>query len=586
MGSKTDKTAGSINRATLHDIKNIEIQRFRDIDTGTLEHPFFLKPCRVKILMLVDDGISYNQFYFGLSEVLDTLRNNPEWWVKFDITRAHRSTDPNQPLPGSPAEALYAPHYENFAFDQAGFNLDNFDQVWFYGFNSSQNNTSGAVPPALKESELEILFRWMDNGGGVFATGDHYTLGASLCSRIPRVRNMRKWTTADGVPNNFGPDRHDTLLKGHDYASTPAVDESTRYTFDDESDDIPMRLRLRWYNHHHFGWLHHHYDHWHWPYFWHRTPHPVMCGKDGPISILPDHPHEGEVVVPTDLTDNITHGTYTAPEYPPYSGSPLSPEIIAWAKVQDDHGPAPISFKGSANSKEFGAVGAYNGHIVDVGRVVVDSTWHHWFDVNLTGRMFFNTDTPGSVETNDLRKLNGFNDTPAGIVALNRIRNYYRNVAIWLSPKAKQKCMALRACWNSLYRYPLYADLRADLPIWVIGHHATEVLGKYAGHCHVKGWWPVIFERIPLDRIFDPDNIRIPVETLRMIDDFMIGGILKTMLIAREEGKYRKKLPDENALIQMAEQGAQMAIKEMIEYISLGDKSNQHLQSILKRSLG
>ncbi len=577
--------SSSIN---LKEIKNIERARFHDISIGKLDHWIFLRPCKVKILMLVDTGISYNQFYFGLSEVLDTLRNNPEWWVNFDITRAHRQIDPNPPPAGSPAEPLYAPHYQNFAFDQTGFDLDDYDQVWFYGFNSGTNTTPdspGSAPRSLRNTELEILYRWMDNGGGIFATGDHFNLGEALCSRIPRVRNMRKWSIADGVPSGSGINRHDTLVKGHDYAGTPAVDESAQYTFDDESDDIPMNIRLRWYIHHHCHANHHKHHHWYWHYLYRRSPHPVLCGKDGPITVLPDHPHEGEVVVPADLTDSLTFGAYTAPEYPSSSGTILSPEIIAWARVKDDHGPSPISFKGECNSKEFGAIGAYNGHCVDVGRVIVDSTWHHWFDVNLTGRMFFNSDTPGQIETGDPRKLNGFNDTPQGIAALDKIRNYYRNVAIWLSPKEKIRCMACRGLWNCLYRYPLQADLDLTMPMWVIGHHAIDVLGKYAGQCNVVSWWPVIFPKIDLARLFDPDKLRVPVDTLRMLDEFMIGGILTEMLEARESQKYVKKLPNDKLLSKLAVKGAKRGLKGLMEHITLTDKTHKTALNTLKESL-
>ena len=119
--------------------------------------------------------------------------------------------------------------------------------------------------------------------GGVFATGDHADLGVSLCGRIPRVRSMRKWSNSQGVPTNFGLDRHDTLRKGHD----------NTYTFNDESDDIPMpidvtRFPLR-------SWL---------PFGFRSMPHPVLCGRDGVIDILPDHPHEGEVIEPISLTDD------------------------------------------------------------------------------------------------------------------------------------------------------------------------------------------------------------------------------------------------------------------------------------------
>jgi hypothetical protein len=566
----------------LRAIKLDERVRFEQFDRGLLPHKYFLKPCNVKILILIDNGISFNQFYFGLSEVLDTLRNNPEWWVNFQVTRAHRQTDPNPPIPGSPAEALYAPHFENFHFDQPGFDINAYDQVWFFGFNSSTSQV-GSPPPALTDPELAILFQWMDNGGGVFATGDHFTLGQSLCSRIPRVRNMRKWTVADGVPTNFGPDRHDTLLKGHDLAGT-AVDESTRYTFDDESDDIPMKLRLRWYTRYRCGKASIRTP-WFKPYFFKRHPHPVLCGSKGPIDVFPDHPHEGEVVQPTDLTDTLTFAGYTAPEYPNYGAAPLSPQIIAWARVQNDHGPSPISFKGAANGKEFGAVGAYNGHCVSVGRVVVDSTWHHWFDVNLTGRMFFGSDTPGSIETGDNRKLNGFNDTPAGQAALARIKNYYRNVAIWLSPPAKQRCMATRALWGCLHRFPLHADLHSKLQIWEIGHHAIEVLSKHAGYCAVIGWWPLLVPKFSLERFFDEDNIHAPVELLNMLDQYMIGGILQSMLVAKESGKHEQKQPTEDELNTMIERGAKLAIEEMLQAVERAEKTGHNLRDIMKKAL-
>jgi len=580
---KKDSAVPDIDLTKLNDIKRLERERFAKIDAGLLDHAIFLRPCRVKILMLVDTGISYNQFYFGLSEVLDTLRLNPEWWVKFDVTRAHRQTDPNKPAPGSAAEPLYAPHFEDFHFGQAGFNIDEYDEVWFYGFNSG-TSTVGSPPPSLTPSELEILFAWMDRGGGVFATGDHATLGEALCSKIPRVRSMRKWAAADGVPPPGGATRHDTLLKGHDYVGTPAVDESTRYTFDDESDDIPMRIKPRWYHHHHCAHPHSHPHHWYWHYFHTHSPHPVLCGTDGVIDILPDHPHEGHVVEPAVLNATLTHGAYSAREYPDLSGSPLSPQIIAWATVQNDHTNAN-SFKGQANSKDFGAIGAYNGHCVDVGRVVVDSTWHHWFDVNLTGRMEFGTATPGSVETTDPRKLNGFNDTPAGKAALARIKNYFRNVALWLAPPAKQSCMVRRALWGSLFRYPLIEELHVRLPIWEIGHHAIDAIGRYAGQCNVRVWWPIIIRLIPLEKLFDPRRLTVPVEGLKMLDEFVIGGVVHAMLEAKEKEFPSGKLPDDKQLERLAEQGGTNGLKAFLAHVEESTKANQHIAEVFRAGL-
>lgn len=555
-------------------IKQLERERFAKIDVGRIKIPIFKSPVKIKILMLVDSGISFNQYYFGLSEVLDTLYANPEWWVDFEITKAHRFTDPNKPSPG-PAFDLYGPNFENFRFTQSGFNLNDYDQLWIFGFNSSP-----AFPQGLDNNELEIIYKWMnDKKGGVFATGDHATLGQSLGSKIPRVRNMRKWTTADGVPSNVGANRHDTLVKGHDYSLT-ALDESNQYTFDDESDDIPMKTRLKWY-YSPYWHLPFSPKHWYWGYHWSKYPHPVLCGKKGPINILPDHPHEGEVVVPTNLTDSPKFNTYQAEEYPVYGADRLKPEVIAWASVQDDH--KVSDFKGAVNSKEFGAIGAYNGHLVNVGRVVVDSTWHHWFDVNLTGRMFFASGTPGNIETTDTRKLNGFNDTVAGKEALEKIRNYFRNVGIWLSPPDKIKSMACVALWNGLFKYPLYADLNKDMHTWLLGFHAIDVLGRFAGQCQVKSWWPVFIPRFRFEKFFNEKIALVPTLTLQTIDAFMIGGILKSLLELKEQALLGEiKEPNEKQLDSLIQKGLVIGFDDLNDFINEIDKTDEGFRGVIK----
>ena len=55
-------------------------------------------------------------------------------------------------------------------------------------------------PLVMGDAEKAAIDGWMDQGGGVFATGDHDYLGATMCQRIARVGAMRKWTNADGVP--------------------------------------------------------------------------------------------------------------------------------------------------------------------------------------------------------------------------------------------------------------------------------------------------------------------------------------------------------------------------------------------------
>jgi len=141
---------------------------------------------------------------FGLGPVLQTLRNRWfAWWVRFSIQVVRR--DPPT----------------SFRFTQAGFNVNDFDQIWFFGDWPGLD----ANPPTVTDDiigrpqyspmgddELKIIAEWMERGGGVFAAGDHSLLGASMCSRIPRVRTMRKWTRAQGVPSFAQADRHETLV--------------------------------------------------------------------------------------------------------------------------------------------------------------------------------------------------------------------------------------------------------------------------------------------------------------------------------------------------------------------------------------
>lgn len=496
-----------LQRAELQEFNRL---RFEQIDRGRIVLPWLLRPCKMKILMVVDGDdvgpvtISYGSLYFSLSTLIDTLENDPDWWVEYEVTKTHRQIDP-----------LGAADMDGFRFNQAGFDINDYDQVWFFGARQNESDSQ-----ALDDDELEIIARWMDERqGGVFACGDHDDLGASLCSRIPRVRSMRKWTPAQGVPQNFGLDRHDTLLKGHD----------AFYTFNDESDDIPMRTRLR------------RYPYWSWsPFNLRWSPHPVLCGTQGPIDVLPDHPHEGEVIEPVSVTDTFTFNGYTADEYPEVSGQRETPDIIAWASVQGDHTegrngqPGTDQNKGPANAKEFGAVGAYDGHEANVGRVVVDSTWHHWMDINLVGRPPAPIDFVDPVAAGD-PKRDGFNHSAAGQAELARIKEYFLNTAKWLGAPAKQNCMLMRATWGIIIRYPLSEKLKPTLPIWELGMVARDAIGRRAGQCTMRSWLLPWFPHWKKHMFIDPkvmEKIRAPIARPNWdaFETYVMGGMTRELL--------------------------------------------------------
>ncbi|NJP09642.1 MAG: hypothetical protein HC866_09275 [Leptolyngbyaceae cyanobacterium RU_5_1] len=50
----------------------------------------------------------------------------------------------------------------------------NYDQIWLFGFNTT----------ALSGPEQTAIANFMQSGGGVFATGDHSSIGAGMGANL------------------------------------------------------------------------------------------------------------------------------------------------------------------------------------------------------------------------------------------------------------------------------------------------------------------------------------------------------------------------------------------------------------------
>ena len=355
--------------------------------------------------------------WFTLSHLINTLRNSTS--PTFTVDTASRgwnaagNFDNNNivntvPDPNATISGL-------FRFDTTDLTV--YDEIWLFGFEGYDGSyTLGPVDPTTGEyggiavSELAAITNFMEQGGGLFATGDHDGLGTGMCGRIPRCRYMRLWYSsgdtstgqppfagAKDAPNwpGGGKTRIDTLQKS-------ANDTDTTFFFDDQSDDIPQVLTVTF------------------------PSHPVIQGATGPLTVYPDHMHEGEVMVPTGPQLQQTAATDSTLSFAdpgfiefPSIGTPgyqEVPKILATCdagtggipgntgptanghvtQVPSTGGPPPAEDRPCEN-KNFNADGstcnistnntlaAYDGATMNVGRIVTDSSFHHFLDLNLIG---------------------------------------------------------------------------------------------------------------------------------------------------------------------------------------------------------
>lgn len=527
-----------------------------------LYDPILLRPCTVKILMVTDDFLHFGAGDFGLSELVRVMTNeSPGFWVRFQVTKAHRGADSNANL-----------QFFQFTADV----LRQYDQVWLFGSLRSRPPYNGK----LSDPELRALAEFMDRGGGVFATGDHEDLGAAMGGWVPRVRNMRKWfypgagpmgepvapVGTPGQPNLQN--RYDTNRQGHDPG----------YQFDDQSDDVPQEIAPRYYSARLSALRETIY------------PHPVLCGPRGAIKVLPDHAHEGECYVPANLESEINLAGYNAPEYRTLSdGSILAPEVIATATVIGGHTTTfpDGTAKPPTVGRTFGVLGAYDGHRIEsanIGRIVVDSTWHHFININLIG-------TPGGLTA---IKRQGFNATPAGRAVYEDIKAYFHNTAVWLAPKAKQECMMRRALWNSRWLYPLVeelprlesreaiAKLSPDV-LFLIGTVARDALGRLAPRCQSTRWLfdiiiPRLQERfrfpIPLPDPWAPVNKQEVLASPVLGGQQVLDAILGSMVLA-----IAAEFPEKN--VQVLEK-VDLVLEELLPQAAL--TGAEVAQTYLKRA--
>ena len=370
-----------------------------------------LSPPKIRILVVTDGhassfhNASFSPSPYGLSTLMDCMAGHGEYFVEFQVTGAHRQADPIglDPEEESRSGGAHVHHYENFRFDQPDFDLFEFDEVWLFGIRAGLGD-----PHGLSDSELEVIERWMDSGGGIFATGGPDELGSALAGRIPRVRSMRRWGPVARSDSNIfyldaGTGNEGSAAHPSEGAASNRGGRSGRV--------VPKHYpQLSWS-----------------PYATVHTPHPVLWSPAGAIEALPVHARQNEVFEEADIDFTAEFDLGTGKHHPEFpsalTGGPR-PEVVAWATgAGTTVGP-------------IGAVGVYDGHKVrspqsaeQIGRIVVDSSWRHWFDSYHEAPSQIGESATGSDRS---------------------LADYYCNIALWLAPPAVQRTMLLHAIWGGV----------------------------------------------------------------------------------------------------------------------------------------
>lgn len=405
----------------------------------------FRLPCPQNILMVTDSSLNFGAGGFGLSEFVTIVTGGGH-----TVATAHRSgTGPNLTIPGN----------FNFATATTAVTTANYDQVWLFGFSTV----------ALSAPEQTTIAQFMISGGGVFATGDHETIGAGMGSNIPRVRTMRNWTTIPMV----NPNRHDTVLD-------PGADNVKQ--FQDQADAIPQRIFPVFFSN---GGPDNVASSW--------NVHPVLRHSSGAVDYLPDHPHESECLAPTPVAGNFAG----VEEWPtPIGGGARIPAQVAAVSISAGRF-ITDTLKPPVRPRCFGAISTYDGDAAEVGRIVCDATWHHFVNINLNGA------GAGLDPTSGLPRSGlyiGGAPTPEYL----KIQRYYLNTVRWLAPRGR------RSCWPflqiALLRFDFeIAELQLPLPHPCPWDPLIRI-GLIAEAAATRYWGPGALADIVDDMLSSTDN--------------------------------------------------------------------------------
>lgn len=373
----------------------------------------------IKVLMVLDSDYRFNEPAAATDFTFTTLVSSLTA-AGMSVTKAHRESDGTADISSF--------HFVN------SVNLLDFDVLWLIGLHGRNevNSTNSSGTNAISEPERLAIANFMAAGGGVFATGDHDSIGADMCGKILRVRAMRCWFgEGDGAspmpasfPRNFpvvGTGRADTVRKNPagDYDLDNDGTDDGFIWFENQSDSVPQPITPT------------------------TSPaHPILRRNGADITVFPDHMHEGNTlgeVSTYDYTQVLPVNGQNFQEFPEVAGHRELPMVIATGQsvAQSSRradGDTPVD-TAVAIAKTVNTLSVYEGRTVGLGRIVTGSTFHHYIDINLTGATVINTAAEKALTGPDAAKGQGF-ATPGAEATFDAIKAVFVNTARWLARPA------------------------------------------------------------------------------------------------------------------------------------------------------
>lgn len=477
---------------------------YRGLYDEILRQPKFLRV--QNILMVVDDNISTvpSPTGFGIGKIAKIIDDADFGFARTRVTLATRDgAVAKHNL--TAAQRLTQPTYTGFRFHQiepgaSDRSIDHFDQIWCFGFRPGIHNPAAgddAIIDAMlaqPETALETaaMQDWMDNHrGGVLAMGDHGLLGAEIAIRIPRIRRMRAWTVAQGVPTRTGTTRLDTNRPGNASETYNAVTNPHPASMDNDNQGDRVPQPIDWTPESSFTRGLRVFE----------RPHPILCHPDlGPIDVFPDHAHEGRCFGADQIAD--------LSDFPTVDGVQPLPKIIATATTLQD--PPWKHEKGAQPARTFPVVSVYDGQRINHGRCVVDSTWHHWFDINI----------------HQLEQENGSEWA--------KVKRYFENVAVWLAKPSWRSHMVTWPLVALPFSYHYFQELDRKTSVRELGLSMIDYL-RPLGPCWVSHWLIDILDDLPLevnwrDELIGPRPECLTCPPWPLIEETVFGELARLAL--------------------------------------------------------